>query len=237
MSLVRLLLALVVFSATSYAADDRVHIWIRAFIPKELEGNSTYMKPIPGRAGQFMISSPSLFRSKKFFSTDHRSFSAAIDASSRLMTEFVLVAGPAGPKVEKVDGRPIHRTSPTERLIVNGQQVDSEKKTAALSIDAIGNPMAANGMVQIAGQAAAANPFLLSPWVDYSFDLIFKPASKELIVKVNVGAFPAFEGYASLNGGNPVTLFKGSTTIDHAAGLFDFGTGLTGRRIEETVKF
>jgi hypothetical protein len=228
-----LLLAIV----ESAAAEDKIHVWIRAFIPKQIEGNPTYMVPIPGRPGQSMISSPGLFRSNKFFATDHRFFDSSPDASSRLATEFVLVIDGSSVRIEKAGGRPFHRTSPTQRLTLDGSKVEAETKTADLKIAAMGQPMSGNGMVQIAGQAAAANPFLPAPWIDYSFDLIYKPALRELLAKVNIGAFPAFEGYASFNGGKPVTLFKGGTTIDHAAGLFDFGAGLNHRHLEEKVRF
>jgi hypothetical protein len=221
----------------SAAAQDRVHIWIRAFIPKQIEGNPTYMVPIPGRSGQSMISSPSLLRSNKFFATDHRSFDFSPDASARVTTEFVLVIDGSSVRVERVGGRPFHRTTPTQRLVLEGSEVKSETKTAELKIAAMGQPMSGNGMIQIAGQAAAANPFLPAPWIDYSYDLIYKPASKELLAKINFGAFPAFEGYASFNGGKPVTLFNAGTSIHHATGLFDFGLGITDRHVETKIRF
>jgi len=213
-------------------AQDRIHIIIRAFIPNSLDQDTGYIKPIPGRTNQFMIQPPL----GSGFATDHRTFSSNFSASARVVTEFVLVVNGDKASVEKVANRPYHSCGSTESItLVNGKITGTDTKTASMSVDALGKPMFANGMAQIAGQAAAANPFLPSPWVDYSFDIMYKPGTKQLSIKANVGAFPAFEGYAKLNSGSAVSLFKAKPTVGGVRGLWDGGTGITDRRLENSV--
>jgi hypothetical protein len=132
-------IAVMLFALTdSGVTEDRIHFWVRAFIPNQIEGSPTYMLPVPGHTGQSMISSPSLLHSNIFFATDHRSFDSSPTASSRLATEFVLVIDGFNGRVENAGGKPFHRTSPTQRLVVEGNQVRSETKTAELKIAAMG---------------------------------------------------------------------------------------------------
>lgn len=201
-------------------AEDRLHSVLRAFIPNALENAPQYIKPIPSRPNQFMIEDP--LHRKTCFATDHQSFSSDFSAPARLMTEFVLVVKVDKASIEKVGGKDYHRCGPSEKLTVDGDHVTATiTKRASLKTNAMGTPIFANSMAQVIGQAAASNPFLLSPWVDYSFDIVFKPTSKELVIKMNVGAFPAFEGYVTLNDGPKKTLFKAKPSISNVGGLFE----------------
>lgn len=53
----QLLLVLLLSTITSHA-EDRIHFWIKAFIPNAHPTNPGYIRPVPGDAGKTMIPGP-----------------------------------------------------------------------------------------------------------------------------------------------------------------------------------
>lgn len=219
--------------AAAVGADDEVRILIRSFIPNAHPTNPNYILPVPGHAGKFMIAGPGASKTGgKCYDTDHRSFSSQPKDSARLTSDFVLVASRA-PTIRAAQGSAVHRADATiERDCPTGKESDS--KTASIGACSIGNPAAADKKVQVVMSCSGGNPFFAAaPKIDYGGSFIYDTAAKTLSFKGNVGNFPAFEAYASLNGKPFVKLFSTPPKPGSSVwALFDAGLGVGTRGIE-----
>jgi len=186
-----------------------------------------------------MIPGPPTMSGKCFF-TNHRSFSSSRGAEAKLFTAFTLrVNGASATVMGEANGSATHATGPSTRVTCDTGG-DREVRSGPLRVDALGGPHSAGGRHQVILQAAAANPFApagISPSIDYSLDLIYDASTKTLTYNGSIGKFPAYEAYASLNGGDVKRLFRQSPTGATAWALYDFGTGIGDRTVSGEVKF
>lgn len=223
----RVIIALLIVSGVTPAlAEDTVRFFVRAFIPKVHPTNPGAIKPIPGNSSRFMI--PDVLPTGYCFDTDHRDFSDDPRASARLATDITLVVG------KSVEVRPsagtFHRAGPTvRRMCVNG----SGEKTAVASVGAcsVGEPAVTSSQVQLVLGCSAGNPLVPgAPRIDYVGTITYDRTGRTLAFQATVGSFPAFESYASLNGGP----FRRIFAVAPAPGstpwaLFDAGLGFQSR--------
>ena len=228
----RIVLALtLVFASGSALADDEVRIIIRSFIPSMHPGNPGYMRPIPGQAGKFMIPGP---LGGKCFDTDHRMFTSDPGASSRVASDLVLKAGPT-PSVRAGGGGAIARIATSvERDCASGKE--TRRDTAKASGCTNGAPAYAADLhqTQVVVTCQVGNPLTPpgTPRIDYGGTFTFDTQAKTLAFRGDVGLFPAFESYASLNGGAWVTVFRVDPQGKDATWLYDLGLGLTAYRLD-----
>lgn len=207
------LLAALVASPAVGAAE--LHVWVRAFIPAGTPAEAA------GRC----------------FKTDERTFDANVSASSRLVTEFVLVTSGSTVGTRKADDRPFYRAGETSRVDCSTKAI-LERKTADVASLKLGAPAISDGTVQIVASASLANPLtppVLSPKIDYDATFTWNTATRTLKARFTVGRFPAFEAYAQLAGGKIVQLLAASPDTNASPfTLYDFGVGANSRVFEVT---
>lgn len=224
------LFASVVLPATALA-EDQVRIIMRAFIPNAHPTNPSYVKSVPGQAGKFMIPDP-VPGSSKCYSTDNRGFSSTPEASARLTTDLILVAGP-NPSVRPAMGDQVHRAGPTYQYdCATGKTLQSSTGTTTKCN--VGKPAYADKKVQIVVGCSGANPLAppaISPKIDYGGTFTYDIEKKTLAYNGDVGAFPAFEAYASLNGGSFAKVYEFAPSAANVWWLYDGGLGVNTRGV------
>ncbi len=204
---------LTLLAATPSVGAAELHIWVRAFIP----------------AGTAAEAAGSCFK------TDERSFDANVSASSRLVTEFLLVTSGATVSTRQAGERPYFRAEETVRLHCKSKVI-LERKTADVTGLKLGKPAFADGIVQIVAAASAANPLtppVLSPKIDYDVTFTWNVLERTLKARFTVGRFPAFEAYAQLDRGKLVEML--AVKPDPSASpftLYDVGVGANSRVFE-----
>lgn len=205
------LLAALVASPPVGAAE--LHVWVRAFIPAGTPAEAA------GRC----------------FKTDERTFDANVSASSRLVTEFVLVTSGSTVATKKANDRPYFRAGETSRVDCRTKAI-LERKTADVAGLKLGTPAIGDGVVQIVASASLANPLtppVLSPNVDYDATFTWNTSARTLKARFTVGRFPAFEAYARLGNGQVVQLLAAKPDPNASPfALYDFGIGSNSRVFE-----
>lgn len=204
---------------------DEVRIWMKAFIPNE-HPDKELIRQIPGRKNRWMLNFPKY--PSTCFETDHRGFSDDPDAEAKVTTDFTLRFD--GAKAEVSPGNGAAHQPGRSRLVAcdTGKLQKEATGQFARGGRALGAPHVADGSVQIIGGVSIRNPFtppVISPFIDYSFDLVYAKDNGTLTFSITVGAFPAFEAYVSLNGlpaRKVLTVPVGRSPID----LYDLGLGV-----------
>lgn len=218
-------------------AEDQIHIWIKAFIPNSNPSNPSYVRPVPGRPGKTMIPSPT--SGSEWFMTNHRGFSSNPKAEAKVTTEFLLVVRENSASIEKAEGRPLHQPGKAQKVNGDTGELIGKALPATMHVKAIGGPHVAGSKNQVIVQVSASNPFApagVSPSIDYSMDLTYDSAKREITFRASVGKFPAYEAYASRNGGPPHKLFAVMPSGESVWSLYEFGTGIGDRALTGTVK-
>lgn len=236
--------AFILSMADAAFAQTRVHIFIRAFIPKVHTGNPTYVRPVPSNPNLFVIPNLAVNAhvcnptvTSSCFSTDNRMFSNDPQASSRVVSEIVMVISGSTVTVEQADGRAMHRAGATHNVNCQTGADIVPSQTASTSNMHFGTPVIADGIVQIVVDGRASNPLVVpSPDVQYGGTFTFNIADKTLRFAGSTKVFPAYEAYAQLNDGPIVTVFQSppepNTTV---CDLIDLGSGFRLRNVDSTV--
>lgn len=218
--------------------EDKLHIYMRAFIPKEHATNPGYVKQVTGKPNFFVIPSP-IPGDTSCYQTDNRMFSSGTDESSRVTIEFVLIVNDGSVKIESAEGREKFRTGWTHKVDCNTGEDLVEKKMASKENMHIGAPAIADGLVQVSIDARASNPLVIvkSPSIAFSGLFTFDVNKQILRFKGSSGVFPAHEGYVRLNNGDVKTIMRyppmpNTTAMD----LLDLGTGLKLQSIDTSVE-
>jgi len=191
------------------AQEDKVRIIVRAFIPNAHPGAVGVILPVPGVAGRWMVKGPN--GTSSCFDTDNRGFSNQPGASSRISTEFTLIAA-AQPMI--VPGAIKERFKPghSQRLSCVTGAVEATALANAAGCS-MGAPAVGGNSFQVVTTCKASNPAvkfvpeIFTPDIYYGGTFTYDKAKRTIAFKGDVGAFPSFEAYASLNGKPFVRLF------------------------------
>ena len=176
-----------------------VKVWINAFIPRHVPGKT---EDVAGGDGRTMLRGPVPGVSDCFL-TDGRDFSSDIDASSRMHSEIEIdLSGPS----EVFQWHRCHATV----------EVDCEDGTEECRQEADTSDMtfrdlrgAPDSLIHIDLRGAANNPcFTGSPDIDYTGTVTIDTRARTVAFAGMIDAFPAFEMYASIDGGPALTLFR-----------------------------
>jgi hypothetical protein len=210
-----------VVSSANTNANKRLKIWLKSFIPSDLEGLET-VSGTGEHAGKTMLPSPGPI--KACFLTDQRGFSSDIDASARTHSQIEIDLGTAsliGQQHHCCETIQVDCDDGAEKCrdVADHSQMEFTNFTVS----------EAERTIQVDLQGSARNPCFevanikLSPNLDYkgviSITLDETKSSATIFFEGNIEPYPAFEMYLSLNGGAPYTLFQhpalpGSTPID-----------------------
>lgn len=190
-----------------------VKLWINAFIPGDLPG-ITQILPAGAHAGSSVIPGPLLgaqpFGVSDCFMTDQRSFDANVHASSRMHSEcevdvrsnlILAVFGPSIAlewhncdftiEVDCEDGDEECRDQgETGRMAFSNLRITSSTSFAVDYVGAANNPCYAG-----------------SPDIDCNGTFSVELSERTVLFNGHIDAFPAFEAYATANGGAGTALF------------------------------
>lgn len=185
---------------------SRIHLWISAFIPRDIEALTSGVAAGPHR-GKTKIDSPI---GPWWYLTDQRGFSDDPGASARMHHAIVLrIAGPA--LAVSID-RESPRCDPTVELEKPGGSVTCSRaapanrfRTASLRVTGL--------TATFRALAEASNPcFRGAPDIDWNLGLTFTFAAGLGSVTVSVDGvvepFPAFEMHARADDGPVRTVFR-----------------------------
>lgn len=194
------------------AAENKVYLLVRAFIPDKLPGKPGVIKQIPG--GRTGISNP---MGTGCFLTDNRWFSPKAGESARAIAEFDLLIPDSGPPtIAKVNGEEMARIGETHQVDCStGNEISHG--SAQPSDIVIGAPSKTNDVTKIRIHAHSINPLLIpflkpehqvGPDLDFDLTFSFDPKDNSLIFDGEVDQFPCYEAYAKLNEGPVTKLFE-----------------------------
>lgn len=176
---------------------DRVRIWMKAFIPNE---ENQYVRRIDGE-NRWVIEFGDTCAE-----TDHRGFSNDPKAEARVTTDFTLCFDGSNAKVEP-SGAVAHQPGTSRIVNCKTGVIEKEAPGKFLTRD-LEKPRVSDGKVEIKGSVSIrtthspipvpGSEYLL-PAVDYSFDITYAKTGNKLKFCFEIGIFPAFEAYVSLN--------------------------------------
>lgn len=230
--------------------DSTVHIWFKAFIPREHPKLPAYVSRTAKNTWVIHapdISAPPLLDISRLkgtcFETDNRLFDSSPAASARVSVDLTLA----------IDDRTL-RLVPTGSVspVVIGEtrNVDCRTgeelqpgRTAATSSVSVSQVKKLNFLRTIGIKASSANPFYtiiqvnIAPRIDFDVVITYDILSRHLLIKGDAGYFPSFEGYYQLNGG-PVTSLVQWTPFEEstAMSLLDMGIGVNLRNFDAEIR-
>ena len=188
---------------------NAVKLWINAFIPGTIAG-LTQSVPAGPYAGLTMIPGPILLVSDCYL-TDQRDFDADIHASSRMHSECEITVGAA--LIPLAPGPTIalewHHCDDT--IEVDCEDGDEEcRQAAATDRMAFQSPYATSSTSFAMQVISAANNGCYggSPDIDYRGTFSVELTTRTVLFHGYIDGFPAFEAYATADGGAGVTLFR-----------------------------
>jgi hypothetical protein len=184
-------------ATTSWPDALSVKVWVKAFIPGSYHGNVDGVGPASGHR---LLPGPSSWFNDCFH-TDDRDFSNDITALSRLHSEFEL------------DLRSGHLTEVHycgETVEYDCEDGEEEcRDTAPAGQMLWSNLRQHNGDILVDLSGAAGNPcFTGAPEIDYEGTVTIDVRAHTVTFDGLVNGFPAYEGYATINGGAGETLFQ-----------------------------
>jgi hypothetical protein len=201
-------LAMLVVVTHSHA-QDKLRIVIHSFIPNGYPGSEKEILPLPGTnkkmiLADFPIFGPNLpVLGKQCFGTDDRQFSNDPNASARVTSDFTVVVSPT-PKIE-TDPAKRFRSGPTRKIDCTSGAVLATK-SSNVSRCVLGAPAYGSGKLQVNVTCKAADPLVpvipekFTPDLHFGGVFTYDSATKSIAFRGDVGAFPSYEAYASVNG-------------------------------------
>ena len=173
-----------------------VKVWINAFIPHSLPGVT---EPAPGAsAGKTMVRAPL----NRCFLSDQRDFSDYIHASSRLHSEITVDVNTGRSLLEWHNCDPTHEIDPVTGAVKRSAQAATNRmrflRLAGRAPGAIG--------VEIS--AAAHNPLMPSPDVDFVGSVRIDVTRRSISFEGKLDQCPAYEMYASVNNTKALPMFR-----------------------------
>ena len=176
--------------------DVVVDFWINAFIPLDVAGVT---KPWPNNPGKTMINGIPVIGD--CFLTDQRDFSSAVGAKARMHSQTQVWIKPSLPGGYKFSQQ--HFCGETTEVDCEDGDVE-DTKTQNNDNMAFGVTSGSASRVVLDFKAARSNPLVFaSPDIDLKGTLTVDRLGKFVEFVGQVDEFPAFEAYASINGGPP----------------------------------
>lgn len=160
------------------------------------------------------------------YETDNRGFSSDRAAPARLTLDVTLTVDAGSQKVAPTTGTAAYRSGPTRHVdCKTGADLEPPATSDPYAVLTLPNgtaiPPGSGSRLEparISGsdviffvRGRAGNPLTpekLTPAIDFAGTLRFNPKTRKLRFEGSAGDFPAFEGYASLNGGPARQLFR-----------------------------
>ena len=191
------------------ATISTVKVWLNAFIPGDIPG-LTQVVPAGAHSGQSMIPGPIPLVSDCFL-TDQRDFDADIHASSRMHSECEIDVG--SPLVLATPGPTIstewhHCDASVEVDCEDGdEECNQAADSSRMSFGNLRITSSTSFAIDLVG-AANNGCYAGSPDIDYQGTFSVELSTGTVLFNGHIDAFPAFEAYATANGGAGVTLFR-----------------------------
>jgi hypothetical protein len=180
-------------TARTSSVIQTVKVWLNAFIPRDVDGIT---EPAPSvHSGKTMLRGPIPFVSDCYL-TDNRGFDSNIQALSRMHSEIEIDV--TGPTIVSFK----HRCDPTHEIDCKygDEECTESGNTSDMSFS---NLRSSSGLIQVDLKAAANNPCHRgSPYIDYEGTITINVGARTVEFNGKIDEFPAFEMYASINGGN-----------------------------------
>lgn len=178
-------------TATTPSAIRTVKVWLNAFIPKKI-GDLT--EPAPAHPDKTMLRGPIPGISDCYL-TDNREFDPKINAVSRMHSEIEIDVT----RLTVVSQ--MHRCDPTHEIDCEDGK-DECTKSGDTSRMSFLNLRSSSGLIQVDLKAAANNPCQSgSPDIDFEGTITINVGARTVEFDGKIDEFPAFEMYASINGG------------------------------------
>jgi hypothetical protein len=137
------------------------------------------------------------------FMTDQRSFDADVKASSRMHSEIEIEIG--GPS----ENFQFHDCSPTHEIDCEDGEEECTQKGDVSKMKYSNLRGSLLTVIKVDLKAASNNPcYSGSPDIDYEGTVTIKPAARIVDFEGKLDAFPAFEMYATANGGAGKLMFS-----------------------------
>jgi hypothetical protein len=187
-----------------------IKVWLNAFIPRTL---SNQTKPVSTgvHLGKTMLIGPT--PRGPCFLTDQRSFSNDLEASSRMHSEIEIDLD------QRVISREFHHCHPTIEVDAETGEVKCEESAGTEHMKFSNFEISDDARnIQVEIKGSSKNPCLkivhlkVSPNLDYygTISIQLDPAHQESQITFNgkIETYPAFEMYASVNNGSPITVFQ-----------------------------
>jgi hypothetical protein len=175
-------------------------VWIHAFIPKEIPGET---EPVPGFPGKTMIRVHVPLSGIRCFATDQRFFDPFIHASYRMHSEIQIDVT----KVQTV--MEWHDTGCTYEFDCDTGRVKCKDRASKENMH-FTNPSGASGLIEFSISAEAHNPCVtlsaICGDIDYRGNFTLDVQNRQLTFSGLRDPFPAFEMYASADYGPVQTL-------------------------------
>lgn len=239
------------FFSFNIAAEEQLHIWIKAFIPNKHPELPNYFQKTSKNT--WAIQAPILplpfvdvgKLSGTCFLTDNRGFDSDPKASARVSVELLLTIDKRKIQLSKYLNNEIVVIGQTENVdCSSGEQLRIPER-ANVNTVTIGEFKTSPGSSFIKTlniKASSPNPYYkilnyqIAPDID--FEVVIQYSITRRVVKVigTTGYFPSFEAYYSLNGQAPRPIvqlppYKNSTAME----LFDMNLGLNKRNFEAEI--
>lgn len=178
-----------------------VKVWLNAFIPGDVPGKTV---PAPSPPGGTMLHGP-IPSISDCFQTDNRAFDPAINAPSRMHSEVEIITTGDEPSISLQ----FHKCYPTHEIDCEDGQLECEKEGDVTRMNFSNLATLSESKFMFSINAAANNPCATgSPDIDYVGEITVDLAARTVSFSGFVDQFPAFEMYATSNGGAGATLFR-----------------------------
>ena len=175
-----------------------VTFWINAFLPRDITGATTLLRRGP-YAGYTAISGP------LYCLTDQRNFSNDPRAQVRMQSQVTIDFSGDAPALTQT-----HRCDPTTECDAETGEVRCQRRASTERMQFALTAVAPQVAVRMS--CGASNPGTSASWafadIDYTGTLVIDPIARSLAVDLKISLFPAFEGYASINEGMPILVFR-----------------------------
>lgn len=180
-------------TAITSSVIQTVKVWLNAFIPRDVDGIT---EPAPSvHSGKTMLRGPIAGVSDCYL-TDNRGFDSNIQALSRMHSEIEIDV--TGPTIVSQK----HKCDPTHEI--DCEDGDEEcTRSGDTSRMSFSNLRSSSGLIKVDLKASANNPCQSgSPDIDYEGTIAIDVGTRTVEFDGRIDEFPAFEMYASINGGD-----------------------------------